>query len=168
MTVKISDLRSPIAVWKLVEGDPTEFIAILRGEKPLDRQARDALADWLEGKLMPVAFPPGRPKRATLFVGGYDISKNVGLAALHYEFTRIRIRNHGFHKKSTGRHYWPVARLQEAVAKRYGVNFASLFKCIKDKKKGDRKKLTFGPFNNEDFRMEVAREVRRAKPRENR
>lgn len=61
------ELYDPTEVWKAVEGDSSELVALLRSEKTLLRRDRNALADWLEGKLQPAKLPKGKPKK-NLFI----------------------------------------------------------------------------------------------------
>lgn len=62
MAISLEDLEEPVEIWKAIEGDPTELVALLRSGKTLGRWRREALADWLDGKLQPVRLPKGRPR----------------------------------------------------------------------------------------------------------
>lgn len=58
----LNDLREPIEVYEAADGDPGPLIEYLRSDRPINEWMRQAIADWLEGKL-PVKFPPGRQNK---------------------------------------------------------------------------------------------------------
>lgn len=164
----ISDLKMPVAVWKAVEGDKTELLGLLRSDERLNRPTRDALADWIEGKLTPVKWPAGpRPREplrdrhtriahAWFFSFGHDRSTELGVAGFRYELLRRFIRRKGWHRKSAGRLYWSAPRLLEAVASRQEVDVETFANYLR------RPRPRVPKLDIEDYRRAVASKVRRS------
>lgn len=192
--VYLSEMADPRAVWKAIEGDRAELIALLRSEKQLTRRTRDTLADWLDGKLGPVKLAKGRPPkkdeiRQTLggYYGGtdrrgrrvdsycffshahsygFDTGTEIGRAGWRYQVRRAFIRQKGWHLKKAGRFYWSSERLMAAIAERHGINLEMFANYLKRAKQ----KLVarqWSPFKSiARKRWEIAGEIRRAKVRE--
>ena len=113
---RIDELRDPIEVWTAVEGDCTKLIELLRSNEKLGPRTRNALADWLEGKLEPVKLPNHRVRRAS----------KVSWAWYRYDKAWTLIREKGWHRKRGERPGWSREKLLEAVAKKDGVAVAAL------------------------------------------
>ncbi len=166
----IADLAAPIAVWKAVEGDRSELIALLRSDERLTRWTRNDLADWLEGKLKPVKAPRGRPpdkfraERESLRRRfGHDVYSRLGAAGFKFDRLRKFIRKKGWNRKSTGGRYWPTERLLGEVARRFGVNQVTFGDYLK---RGKRRPSKPPQYNTGkawilETRIEIARKIRR-------
>jgi hypothetical protein len=164
----ISDLEMPVAVWKAVEGDKTELLGLLRSDKRLNRKTREALADWLEGKLKPVKWPVGRRPiepaldqhtriaHAWFFSFGHDTSTELGVAGFRYALLRRFIRRKGWHRRSAGSLYWSPQRLLEAVASRQEIDAETFGNYLR------RPRPRLPKVAKEDYRRAVALKVRRS------
>lgn len=167
MAIDIMDLSLPYEVWKAVEGDRRELVALLRSDERLSRPTRDALADWLEDKLKPVKWPVGRRPHKPLtdrhsriahtwfFAFGHERSTELGVAGFRYELLRRFIRRKGWHRKSAGRLYWSAQRLLEAVASRQKVDVDTFANYLR------RPRSRLPKLDMEDYRRAVASKVRR-------
>lgn len=166
----IAEFTAPTEVWKAIEGDRAELIALLRSDKPLRRWTRDELADWLEGKLKPVKAPRGRPAEKLYAYResmrrrfGHDIYTPLGLAGYRYDRLRKFIKKKGWHLKAAGRRYWSTERLMAEVARRACVNVITFGDYLKRGKRRparppqewDGKRWIL------ESRVEIARQIRR-------
>lgn len=172
----IAELSDPIEVWKAVEGDNAELIALLRGDEPIRRRTRDALADWLEGELQPVKLPKGRPSKefstvtglrlyaSRIAYFGHDPSTELGIAGFRYEVCRRFIRKKGWHLKKAGGFYWSVDRLREKIAERQEIDLEKFINYL------NRAKQKPPPYSGRDYvanrRKQIAYEIYRAKKAE--
>lgn len=111
----VEDHKWPVEVWRAVEGDLAPLLKLLRGGEKLGRPTRNALADWLEGKLPPVKLPRGHPRGET----------KIGWAWYRYDGAHEFIRRKGWHRKGAAR-YWTPERLLEAVATKESVSITAL------------------------------------------
>lgn len=164
--VDLSELADPCAVWKAVEGDRSELIALLRSEKKLTRRTRDALADWLDGGLLPVKMPKGRPRedRSVLEIwDGHDPATKLGWAGVRYGIFRSFIRKKGWHLKRAGRFYWSSERLMEAIAKKHEIDLEKFINYL-TRARARPKRTPFSPKEYEEKqRRKIAFKIRRAK-----
>jgi hypothetical protein len=161
----VLELGDPIEVWKAVEGDERELIALLRSNEPLTRRMRDALADWREGKLQPVKVPPGPPglslgaqlhrRIGRYFHHGYDIDTPVGWACYRYRKLRDLIRRTGRHKIGAGPRYWSTERTLEFIARRYSIDPVILGEHVK---RGRQRVARVDV--EQETRLEIARKIR--------
>lgn len=164
----IAELEDPVAVWKAVEGDMSELIALLRSDRPIRRRTREALADFLAGDLKPIDVPKGRPSKSAS-VGparmyarlwhGHDVTTSLGYAGFRYERLRRFIRSKGWHRGNPGWSDW----LKAAIANRQGVELERFANYLRR----SRPEPELNPWSWNDYvtrrRTEIAREVRRAK-----
>ena len=177
----VKALRDPIEVWKAVEGDRTELIALLRGDEPLSRRERDALADYLAGDLKPVKFPRGKPPKSVehpywmindrwTYAHGHDTSTDIGHAGLVFEALRRHMEgdpNYQFPQmvERTARIYGdrPYARgkLIEAVARHCSVEEEQLKNAVDRSRKKPPPEDFSAPEYIQRRRMQIALEVRR-------
>jgi hypothetical protein len=181
----IAELADPLAVWKAIEGDSSELVALLRSEEKLTRRTRDALADWLEGKLHPANRPRGRPtknyehtllsrrlsllemRRGRVLAGrfdhsgalaaryGYDLTTEIGLAGWRYEIRRAFIREKGWHRKGAGSLYRSAEWLLDKIADQHEIDINTFANFLK-RKKLKLKLFDPRPYNNEE-RVEMRR-----------
>lgn len=157
---EIAEMNPPFEVWKAIEGDRTELIALLRSDDKMTRKTRDALADWLEGNLRPVTAPKGRPPkerddrlmllfdlyRARDIRGrrvssachfgaarayGYDLHTEIGRAGWRYVVRWMFIREKGWHLKQAGRFHWTTENLMSKIAERHGISVEKLDNYLK-------------------------------------
>lgn len=166
--IDIADFADPVEVWKAVEGEPFDLIALLRGSEPIRRRTRDALADFLAGELSPVRLPKGRPMSAKgksrsymlhAVFRGHDVSTPIGAAGFHYDIVRQFIRSKGWHR---GHPRWSD-RLKEAVAKRRGIDLDKFINYLNR----SRPKPKSRPWSGDEYvqrrRIEIARQIRHSK-----
>lgn len=163
----LAELKEPIEVWKAIEGEPADLIALLRSEEPLRRWERDTLADWLEGKLQPVSLPKGRPDLSVtgptpLLYKGHNIHTRMGSAAIIEMFNWEFIRKKGWHLKRSGKFYWSRDRLREKIAERWGIETEAFFNYLK-RSRSARPKAVSGRDYIEFRRRRLAYQIRRAK-----
>lgn len=165
----LDDFEAPVAVWKAVEGDRSELIALLRSDARLTRGTRDELADWLEGKLKPVKVPRGRPpdklsaERVSLRRRfGHDLYTRLGAAGFKFDRLRKFIRKKGWNRKSAGGRYWPTERLLGEVARRFGINEVTFGDYLRRGKGRPSKPRQYNPGKAFlEMRIEIARQIRR-------
>jgi hypothetical protein len=171
MGIDISEFDNPDAVWKAVEGDRDELITLLRSDEKLGRLFRDMLADWLEGKLLPVKLPRSRPKSyhpdpLTLrLYYGHNPTTDLGYAGARYEHFRLFIRKKKWHLKKAGLLHRSPEWLLTKIAERHGINqdkFAAYLK--RSRPKHQARPWRAGEYV-ERRRREIALEIRRAKKR---
>lgn len=170
----LEELQDPVEVWKAVEGDKTELIALLRSDELIRRRLRDALADYLEGTLTPVELPKGRPSKEAIHGNslrfafhhlyyGHDPRTELGFAGFHYERLRRFIRAKNWH---INRPQWSD-RLKEKIAERHGIELEKFINYLSRA----RPKPKNEPWSARDYiqrqRLEIALDVRRKKMREN-
>ncbi|MGJ0506160.1 MAG: hypothetical protein ACR652_03310 [Methylocystis sp.] len=168
--MKRSEIAPPVAVWRAVEGDRSELVALLRSGDPLTRRTRDALADWLEGSLKPVKLPKGRPapdqaEAALWCSSGHDLRTKIGWAGRDYDRARAFLRKKGWHLKKAGSLFWSTERLLEAVAKRHNIQMDALENYLKRARSKPPQFGTIISFPNDDetFRRDLALQIRRKK-----
>lgn len=166
--IDIAELADPIAVWKAVEGDPSDLIALLRGENPILRRTRDALADFFAGQLRPIRLSKGRPptsqrERRSIMLWhlyrGHDVSTQLGAAGFHYDVVRAFIRKKGWHRGNLG---WSD-RLKAAVARRYKIELEKFINYLSRSRPRPASKPWSGEEYIRDRRLEIAMEIRRTK-----
>lgn len=159
----------PVEVWKAVEGEPAELIALLRSERPLYRVDREALADWLEGSLKPVKRERGRPRKSENwpaswewvireFYFGHDPETEIGLAAFRFERAWRFIKKKKWNK-SLG---WTSEKLKAAVATRQEIDLDTFLNYLNRPKRKPKKRPAFGPEAELDRRRIIARKIREA------
>jgi hypothetical protein len=172
--VNLEDLALPIAVWKAVEGDRTELVALLRSDERINRPTRKALADWIEGKLKPVKLPKGHPppswftlmmRRVNLMHLGHDPTTAQGFAGLRFARLRKYIRQRRWHLKAH-RRYWSHQRLAEAIATKHNIDVNAFIDYLNRA----RKPPPFPSFPSREsgdaqHRLEIALKIRRKKRR---
>lgn len=180
----IAELGQPTEVWRAVEGDRAELIALLRSSKTITRRTREALADWYEGKLKPVRLMRGRPEKHSQIVQtaiattykGHDPTTAIGLAGLRFERAREFIRKKRWHQKRAGKFYWSNDRLLTAIVKRerelarkFGqrtrLTIDSFAEYLKRSRRKPVPKSWFGVEYDERCRVRIALEIRRSKTR---
>ncbi len=167
----IDELRWPREVWKAVEGDNRDLIALLRGDRALSRRVRNALADWLDEKLQPARQGRGRRRSYPEYIlaliarsahGRHNVDTKLGRAGHRYEKVRSFIRAKRWHLKHRG---WKE-RLVEAVAREERVSAEALREYLR------RGAPRVKPFKSEErqleARLEIAREIHAAKSRRKR
>jgi hypothetical protein len=165
MAFDLSDLVDPLEVWKAVEGDRSELIALLRSDERLTTRTREALADWLEGTLQPVKLPKGRPRKGSTYLlwEGHDPQTPLGYAGYWFELFRRYIRRKGWHLKKAGRFYWSSEKLTEAIAKRHRIDLEKFTNYMNRAKPKPR------PWSFQDYvvrrRRAIALEIHHAKKR---
>lgn len=157
----INDLRLPAAVWKAVEGDTRDLVEFLRGDTPLNRAERDALADYFAGTLKPMKLPQGRSRKSNFyFVRGHDLTTSLGYAGYRYEYFRRYIRRKRWHLKRAGKLYWSTDRLRTKFAEKHGID---LDKFINYLNRAKPKRTSNKMPTLEEYRMQTVREIRRRK-----
>lgn len=169
MAISLEDLEEPVEIWKAIEGDPTELVALLRSGKTLGRWRREALADWLDGKLQPVRLPKGRPRarfyNPLALYYGHNPTTELGNAGFFYEHFRRFIRSKGWHVKKAGRFYWSAERLQNKVAERFNIDPETFINYLNR----PRPKPAGAPWRGGEYierrRLEIALEIHHAKKR---
>lgn len=163
--VDLTEFADPIEVWKAIEGRPGELIDLLRGDQPIRRRTREALADWLTGDLKPVKIPRGAPpkhSRETQWAiynldFGHDVTTEIGLAGLYYEFRRRELRKR---KEHLNRPNWTEA-LKREVAERHRIPFER-FETYLRRARPKPKKLSLDDYIDRQ-RLKIAREIRSRK-----
>lgn len=165
----ISELKFPIEVWKAVEGDPSDLIALLRSEERFVRIDRDTLADWLEGTLQPMKLKKGGQEKHLSpheefairhIYFGYDPTTELGSAGIRYEIVRRFIRKKRWHLKSAGRLHWSPQKLAEVIADKHDVDLEKLLQTI-NRSKVKKPVPATGPKAVERMRRQIALEIRR-------
>jgi hypothetical protein len=165
----LEELEMPVEVWKAVEGDRADLVALLRSDKPLSRWTRNALADFLAGDLKPVKIPRGRQQREkhwgllSSVYYGHDPTTPLGWAGVRYEDFRRFIRRKRWHIGHPG---WSE-RLAAKIAKRHGVDLDRFLNYLKRPRRQPKKvdRPVAGPDAVNRWRTEIALEVRRTKTR---
>lgn len=170
MSFDINELKDPIEVWKAVEGEAADLIALLRSDTPIYKVDREALADWLEGSLKPVQEGRGRPRKSDVqrwtlewiirdFYFGHDPQTEIGYAAFRYERLWRYVKKRGWNKTKA----WTSDRLKEAIAERQEIDLETFMNYLKRSKPRRRKSPIFGPEATMIRRRAIARELRAAK-----
>ncbi len=164
----LADIGDPIEVWKAVEGDPSDLIALLRSGERISRPIRDALADFLSGELKPVRFSRGRPSNSTDIdamiaharrVLGHDVTTSLGIAGYRYERLRRYIRSKGWNRSNPG---WS-ARLKKAVADRQEIELEKFINYLSRSRPKPKRKAVSWDEQVERRRQEIAKQVRARK-----
>jgi hypothetical protein len=169
----IADLAQPREVWKAVEGDCADLVALLRSDKPLSKTTRGALADWYEGKLRPMPIPKGRPEKLSQLARtaientylGHDPTTELGWAGFRYATLRVFIRKKGWHRKRAGRFHWSTERLLNAIAIMQGLDAEKLGEYLKRARPKSAPQSWYGEEFDNRCRLRIALDIRRTKTR---
>ncbi|PWB81849.1 MAG: hypothetical protein C3F11_13965 [Methylocystaceae bacterium] len=171
MGIDISEFDNPDAVWKAVECDRDELITLLRSDEKLGRLFRDTLADWLEGKLLPVKLPKSRPNGyhpdpiILKLYYGHNPTTDLGYAGARYEHFRRFIRKKKWHLKKAGRFHRSPEWLLKKIAERHGIDPDKFDGYLKRSRPKPQARLWRTEEYVERRRREIALEIRRAKKR---
>jgi hypothetical protein len=142
--VDITDFLLPIEVWDAIDGEPANLVALLRGEGPIGRLTRDALAEYFEGTLETPKKKRGQPPRSRWAIpfatGGHDRNDPVGFAAIIYEIRWRYIKKRGWNLKSSGKLYISSDRVKDLIAERHNID-AEAFRNYLRRSKKERLKL---------------------------
>lgn len=172
--IRYSELLCLAAVWKAVEGDRSQLIGLLRSDMELGRLARHQLAEWLDGKLLPMKLPKGHPPKvspalvleyqlgmAPDFWGGHEPETALGLAGMEFDSHWGFIRKKGWNRKKAGRLCWSRQRLLAQVAARNGIDL-NRFANYMNRSRPIRRVMTDIEFL-EALRREIAYEIHHTK-----